>query len=744
MKKKILSMAMALSMGLTGIVPVMAADEIIVPGEVIYEQNFEGTVEDAFTTKIGANSAFALSVETEDDGNKALKIMGTGAYGLLNFGPEYTDAIITADVKQTAASGNSVAYFGIGARTLYKSSAYHSNIATFFDIHKDASGTTHRDKLAIATGSSAMGTAFTSVDALSANATGALITSGRKFSDYYTMTATIAGSKMYNSISDANGNVLDSISATITPTTDGAGTTTLRAHGPTVFVDNIEIREIANISSFTAATASDSVLVDNSTDIVLKSGNIELSPAAARYEYDTTALSINAKNGTVTPLKGGTHTVKVYLDDMMSDASLSASFTVNAVDVLKITIPAKTLYTQDFEGTVEEAMTTAIGTSGSFGLEVVTEDDGNKALQITGTSALGLNNFGPEYTDAVITADVKQTTANGNGAAYFGIGTRTYFKSNSYNSNIAAYFDIYKHVSETDYTYGSAVTSRDRLAIATGASANASKLTISAMTADETGALITNGRKFSDYYTMTAAIAGSTMYNSISDANGNVLDSISATITPTTDGAGTTTLRAHSGNYLVDNIEIREIAKIAEFTASADKAEEIGTAVDFALASGALDIDTAIARYVYDDSALTVDAEKGTVTPLKAGDHTVTVYLDDLFSTNSLSTTFTVSVEEAPVVPAEPTVTLDKDIRWESTLENMVASAEDNTLTVDGEVVYGVKVTLNANNVATYTKADVAAGENAAEVVLPSQVSGASDVVFYIISNADIDSVTLK
>jgi len=73
-----------------------------------------------------------------------------------------------------------------------------------------------------------------------------------------------------------------------------------------------------------------------------------------------------------------------------------------------------------------------------------------------------------------------------------------------------------------------------------------------------------------------------------------------------------------------------------------------------------------------------------------------------------------------------------------------VAAEDGNTLTVDGEVVYGIKVTFNANNVATYTMADLTAGESTAEIALPAQVSGASDVVFYIISNADIDGVTLK
>ena len=84
-KRKLISILTTLTMLSSGAVPVIAEDFITVGGEVLYFQNFEGTVEDEMTTVIGGATAF--NVETID-GNKVLKVDSASAYGYNKFGAE--------------------------------------------------------------------------------------------------------------------------------------------------------------------------------------------------------------------------------------------------------------------------------------------------------------------------------------------------------------------------------------------------------------------------------------------------------------------------------------------------------------------------------------------------------------------------------------------------------------------------------------------------------------------------------
>jgi len=89
------------------------------------------------------------------------------------------------------------------------------------------------------------------------------------------------------------------------------------------------------ISHLSATEEESVVALGESTAFKLSAGDIIIEPDVARYEYDNKAVNIDFANGTVAPLKVGTHTIKVYLDDINSDKSLSSSFTIEGKAVEK-------------------------------------------------------------------------------------------------------------------------------------------------------------------------------------------------------------------------------------------------------------------------------------------------------------------------------------------------------------------------------------------------------------------------
>ncbi len=353
MRKKLTSIITLLSLLSSGAVPVMADSVITVPGTVIYEQDFEGEVDEEIFTEIGNNSAFSFVVE-DDLGNKALKVNGYSAYGYNKFGPEYTDAIVKADVKQIRANGSKAAYFGIGLRAARQGGgAYFSNMATYYDaltINEetnvyDASGKLVRDRIGIVSTKGADYAKFTSFDAMSDEL--GILERECIFTDsqakanernfcgkYYRMEASLIGNKLTNTVKTTAGENIKSLSAEVTPVSEsGAGFTQLQAHSGVYLVDNLKIMSPIEISEMSVTTASQVVALGESTEFTITSGDTVIESDVARYEYDNTALNIDFANGTVAPLKTGAHTVKVYLDDMNSDASLVSEFTIEGKEV---------------------------------------------------------------------------------------------------------------------------------------------------------------------------------------------------------------------------------------------------------------------------------------------------------------------------------------------------------------------------------------------------------------------------
>lgn len=353
MNKKIISITIAAAMGMSGYVPVMASGSITVAGEVLYSQNFEDEVESDFTTPVSASGGFTSSVY-DYLGNKTLKLEGYTAYGYHKFGPSYSDAIVKADVMQLGASGNFGAYLGIGMRApRISGGAYYSNMGAYFDVlwynsdinyFDNIEGEQLRDTAAIVTEKGPDYTSkFDSYDAMETDI--GILEYDQIFTEsrprayernfggkFYRMQTSVIGSKATNSVKTEAGDVLSNVVADVVSSYAETGVSKLQAHSGIYLVDNIKVMAPAVISDFDVSMDSASTEVGSSTEFYLTSGNIKIEPDTARYDYDKSALNIDFANGTVEPLKTGTYTVRVYLDDIYGQGSISDSFTVTATE----------------------------------------------------------------------------------------------------------------------------------------------------------------------------------------------------------------------------------------------------------------------------------------------------------------------------------------------------------------------------------------------------------------------------
>ena len=333
-------------------VPVMAEDSITVGGELLYSQDFEGEVEaEMLHNPFGDANDFVVE---EQNGNSFLTIDHTKKYGHNKFGPEYADAVVKVDFKQTASSGSSGAYTGLSVRAVSMGAGiYHSNVGAFFDIMKyneetgklDASNEkvpTTRDRLLIATTQRPQAGSFDTVDALSEERIGVLntaqiFTSDLKHterntgSEFLRMQNSIIGSTVTSKLMKNDGTLVTKLQSEDT-TNREKGYSQLMFHSGSYAYDNIKVMEPKEISVFFANVAENEVMLGKETQFKLScEDDTILQSDIARYEYDKTAVNIDFAKGTVAPLKLGTHTVKVYLDDINSDNYLESSFTVTGI-----------------------------------------------------------------------------------------------------------------------------------------------------------------------------------------------------------------------------------------------------------------------------------------------------------------------------------------------------------------------------------------------------------------------------
>jgi len=307
-----------------------------------------------------------------------------------------------------------------------------------------------------------------------------------------------------------------------------------------------------------------------------------------------------------------------------------------------VTIGGEVLYSQDFEEKVEAELTTVIGGNTDFSVEKI---DGNNVLKVNSASVYGYNKFGPEYDDAVVKMDFKQINASGSGGAYIGLGTRVVRqKGGAYYCNAGGYFDVIKYNSETGKYDSGAEQLRDRLMIATTKGAKYDSFaSIDTISRDEIGVLNSERNTGDEFLRLQNVISGNILVSELKTKDGTILESLSQTVVPYAE-KGYTQLLAHGGEYVIDNIKVMKPVKVNYLAVEADeKKAVIGEEMSFTVTDGKIELQSDIARYVYDKTKVKIDCIKGTVTPLKEGTHTVDVYLDDIYGNGSLFSSFEIT-----------------------------------------------------------------------------------------------------
>ena len=194
------------------------------------------------------------------------------------------------------------------------------------------------------------------------------------------------------------------------------------------------------------------------------------------------------------------------------------------------------------------------------------------------------------------------------------------------------YSDASKYNKETNALDGNDPV-RDRLLIGNTTGSNQmGNWSYFAGTDEPSGALQTNGRKFEDFYTFRAAIAGNTALFEIFD-EGSLLDSVSVKNNSIAPSAGIQIIRMQNTEFLIDNINVYEAKGFDSIAFVPEKTPfKPNEPVAFKLVLGdgtQLDKKYFNSVEITADSSITIDKENCTITASEEGDFVIEVLAKD-------------------------------------------------------------------------------------------------------------------
>ena len=341
---------------------------------------------------------------------------------------------------------------------------------------------------------------------------------------------------------------------------------------------------------------------------------------------------------------------------------LSAAMLLTAIPVsaeTSVTVAGEVLYAQDFEGEVEQLFNNTLG--GKAGSYKVIERDGNHMLAVDGYGVYGhIGWFGPTVADSIIKADVMQIGADGTKGAYFAFGLRGKGVSNA-KRNLAGFADVMLYDFDNGKYDAAAPQARDRLMLgitsATNDYSNTTAFDIDTLTTEPTGVLqmeqyaADNTKAYErnfggNFYRMTGSAIGTKMTAQLSTLSGSLIQRAQTETTGFSvaqNAEGQANICSRSIMACFDNIKVYAPLTVTSFTAEPQTATGgLGAEVPFTLTSDSgQTIAADAARFEYDPEAVKIDFAHNAITALKAGTHTITVFLDDLYSDASLRTSFT-------------------------------------------------------------------------------------------------------
>lgn len=334
---------------------------IIVKGEQIVNENFEGTVPGEYLP----DGNFTV---VTDNGNKVLAVNSYGATrktGLIQGNYDGSGYMVEADVKLIDGSAATNGGFSIGARTLADNKSY---VFRYVDVLK-YNATTHKydagaaaiwDRIGIARDE---GGSFSNwyYGVMKTDAALGILQPSRSFGEYYTMTAVAAGTTvrklngtaMYDNlqlrINELNGTLVGEAGATtletdyepgglkMNPLTQG--NVYLGAQNALVYMDNIRISKV-HVAQGLQLVITDSWIDEGQTshfEVRALPGGEVIPAGEVNFAYDSNVVTLDAVNNTVTSSTAGEHRITVIAEDMFSgvEKSYTAVLTVRDTTIVE-------------------------------------------------------------------------------------------------------------------------------------------------------------------------------------------------------------------------------------------------------------------------------------------------------------------------------------------------------------------------------------------------------------------------
>ena len=384
----------------------------------------------------------------------------------------------------------------------------------------------------------------------------------------------------------------------------------------------------------------------------------------------------------------------------------------------------------------------AEGIQGSINNGTVKLSDG--ALQVNGNGTyFKIGPFGTTLKDCIAEYDVKQLSCTGGTAANitFGMG------ASGQASYCFTYADISKYNKETNALDGND-NLRDRLLIGSTTGTNQmGNWSYFAGTDEPSGALQTNGRKFEDFYTFRAAIAGNTALFEIFDGD-TLLDAVSVKNNSIVPSAGLQNIRTQNTEFLIDNINVYEAKGFDSIAFVPEKTPfKPNEPVAFKLVLGdgtQLDKKYFNSVEITADSSITIDKENCTITASEEGDFVIEVLAKDYSNPqitvgNSCSVNVSNDADAILDIINElkiedciekhdsilgdfmlPTEKNGATLTWQSDSAAIVIDGNNAVVTrgeTEKEVVLTVKVTMGNASIEKQFKVTVVKNLNGAEVI---------------------------
>ena len=296
-------------------------------GNRAYYQNFETAVaiEANYSDLLGS----ATSTVTEYYGNKVLQINGIGNYSSTKVvGTSLSNYITMVDFMQLSCGASAASSFSMGIRANGGSNIKRYNIAyndiITYDADQKKVGTgetyTHyRDTMSIS-GSTANNSVTNWIYGAvnTADRAGLLkrsvftnVPDERNFKGkFYRLTGIANGSSIKGMLSTVDGEEITSISCdTSDIAMDGtaSGQIMFQVHDTKVYMDNVRMYELSNISSLEISPSEISSSVGIPSEFNISSDTQQLYADTLSYEYNKDAVYIDTANGTVTAKTDGEH-----------------------------------------------------------------------------------------------------------------------------------------------------------------------------------------------------------------------------------------------------------------------------------------------------------------------------------------------------------------------------------------------------------------------------------------------------